>query len=96
MDKGINIFGLKTMRNHYALMPLVAITGAACTLCAGYVSYMCLTKNDLSWRPWSYSTKPPYMNVEPEQVNKFYNYHAGKIYRNAEIEALRKEIGSAQ
>jgi len=86
-------FGFKTMKKHYALLPLVAFTGAACVMCGSYVIFMATTKADLSWTPGKYSTNPPYKDIKPTEVKKFLNMHT--LNPDAEVESLKREVASA-
>ena len=88
------LLSLKTLKHHWALMPVVVICGAACTMCASYVTYMCLTKSDLSFSPRSWNTiHAPYQGVQPHTINKFFKHRRGHDI-DPEIEALKREIGS--
>lgn len=88
-------FSLASLKRHPALIPCVAICGAGALWCATYIGYMCATKPDISFRPWSWGgSDSPYMSVKPKEIRKMYNVHHYEI--NPEIEALKAEVGSWQ
>jgi len=88
------LIALKTLKHHWALLPVVGICGAACVMCAGYVGFMCLHKTDLSFRPRSWNDNAaPYQGVEPQEIKKFIKHKQMHVI-NPEIEALKREIGS--
>jgi hypothetical protein len=85
---------LKTLKHHWALVPVVAICGGACVMCATYVGFMCLTKSDLSFHPRSWNTiAAPYQGTDPLHIKKFFT-HQRKHEVDPEIEALKRELGS--
>jgi len=88
------LLAMRTLKHHWALLPVVGICGAACVMCAGYVGYMCATKNDISFKPRSWNEiSAPYQAVKAEWVNKFIRHqHTHGV--NPELEALRRELGS--
>jgi hypothetical protein len=89
-----SLFALNTLKSHWALMPVVAICGTACVMCAGYIGYMCVNKADLSFRPRSWnSVSAPYQSVGATELRKFYS-HKNPIVVDPEIEALKRELGS--
>lgn len=89
-----SLFAMSTLTKHWALMPVVAICGTACAMCAGYIGYMATTKPDLSFRPRSWNTdSAPYQSVGATELRKFYS-HRNPIVVDPEIEALKRELGS--
>jgi len=90
-----DLMALKTMKHHWALLPVVAICGGAVVMCGSYIGYMCLTKNDISFKPRSWnSITAPYQSVQADRVNKLIKHHAPQI--DPEVLALRRELGSYQ
>jgi len=88
------LIALKTLKSHWALLPVVGICGAACVMCAGYVGFMCVTKSDLSFHPRSWNThSAPYQAIEPHEIKKFFNHQRSHQF-DPEIEALKRELGS--
>jgi len=88
-----DLLAWKTLKHHWALVPVVAICGAACVMCGGYIGYMCLMKNDISFKPRSWNTiSAPYQGVKSDWVNKFIKHRTPHI--DPELDALRRELGS--
>lgn len=89
----IKIFGLKLMRTHKEVLPLVAIIGAASLGCVAFCCYsmtkpdvMCSRKDEIpSWMRYSADKRQKLYTVDK-------NWQLDE--RAIQLEKLRKEIGS--
>lgn len=89
----IRIFGLKLMRTHKEVLPLVAIIGAATVGCVAFCCYsmmkpdvMCSRKDEIpSWMRYSADKRQKLYTVDK-------NWQLDE--RTIQLEKLRKEIGS--
>lgn len=88
------LFGLNILKKHWALMPVVAICGTACVMCASYIGYMVTRKTDLSFRPRSWASESaPYQSVGATEIRKMIG-HRNPLVVDPKIEALKRELGS--
>lgn len=88
-------FGLKGLRKHYELLPLVTVISLASVGCLAFCVYS-FTKPDV-WMKRK-SEVPPWMRQDPEKRHKLVaikpHWEADKM--RTEVEKLRKEIGAAR
>ncbi|CAD5123310.1 DgyrCDS11666 [Dimorphilus gyrociliatus] len=91
MSGGSALFGLKALRQKWELIPLVGILGTACIGATAYSIYAVATKSDV--RVNKTKAVAPWEEVNPNVPQKLLTLNQ-KYAENAELEALRKEIGS--
>ncbi|XP_029829582.1 uncharacterized protein LOC115314598 [Ixodes scapularis] len=89
----MHAFGLRALKVHYELVPLVTVIGIAAVGCAGFCVYsflkpdvMVSRKDEIpSWMRYSADTRQKLLTIEKDWK---------KDKTMEEVERLRKEIGS--
>ncbi|CAH1789730.1 unnamed protein product [Owenia fusiformis] len=86
-------FGLRAMKNHTCLIPLVGIIGFACGMCGTYCLYAMATKPDVRLQK-SKKHIPTYEEVEAGEIRKIMEPSPQKYTYDPEILKLRREMGT--
>uniref|UniRef100_V5HCX4 Putative normal mucosa of esophagus-specific protein n=1 Tax=Ixodes ricinus TaxID=34613 RepID=V5HCX4_IXORI len=86
-------FGLRALKVHYELLPLVTVIGIAAVGCAGFCVYSFLKPDVMFSRK---DEIPSWMRYSPDTRQKLFTIEKNwkKDKTMEEVERLRKEIGS--